>query len=63
MNKLRRRLCMFLCAFVLCTSVIVAVAACKEDCKKCTNSVTKETWEACDDELEEAKKLPNVTCK
>ena len=49
---------------VLCAGIAFIVSTCNDDeCKKCTNSANGEVWEACDDELKEAKLLPNVTCK
>ena len=64
MKRLGGKFWIFLPVLVLCAGIIVVVA-CSEDekCKKCTNSVTNASWTACGDELEEAQKLPNVTCK
>ena len=57
-----RKSLVFLCTIVL-FAFVTFVASCSKDCKKCTNSVTNTTSEFCDDELEEAEKLPNMTCK
>ncbi|MDR2927792.1 MAG: hypothetical protein LBV41_06300 [Cytophagaceae bacterium] len=53
------------CAAALLFGAVV-FGACADDskeCKTCTNSVTKETFEACGDELDEAELLPSVTCQ
>ena len=63
-RKLTGKFWVFLCAIFLCVIVVVVVTACEEDdCKVCTNSVTNDSFTACGDELEEARKLPNVVCK
>jgi hypothetical protein len=53
------------CAAALLSGAI-ALGSCADDskeCKTCTNNVTKETFEACGDELDEAELLPSVTCQ
>ena len=58
---------MFACGVILCAGIVVFVTTCAKDaeCKTCTytdNGNTK-TEEFCGDDLDDAQKLPGVTCK
>jgi len=62
----KKRFLNLLLVLMLFAGLGIIFSTCKKDedeCKECTNKITKETKTYCGDELAEAELNPTLTCK